>query len=189
MRGFSRRLSDLPATGVGVRPTRVGADSTGTASRLVGGCSTSHATRRRAPAMPNDRPVGRDGRHPASVHSGRDRGPPATLLRTGSRNYSSRRGFNSVMMPISFSRLRVLGVHADPTSGGGRAMACRPIGLCPPERLERGWSSNRGARLTRVSAKRLQPAGGAADIRTRRMSRPATTRPRGMGGRERRLTA
>ena len=45
-------------------------------------------------------------------------------------------------------------------------MACRPIGLCPPERLERGWSANRGARLTRVSAKRLQCAGDAVDIAT-----------------------
>jgi hypothetical protein len=94
-----------------------------------------------------------------------------------------------VMMPISFSSLRVHGVHADPTSGGGRAMACRPIGLCPPERLERGWSANRGARLTRVSAKRLQPAGGAADIRVPRMSTPTTMSPRGMGERERCSTA
>jgi hypothetical protein len=94
-----------------------------------------------------------------------------------------------VMMPISFSPLRVHGVHADPTSGGGRAMACRPIGLCPPERLDRGWSANRGARLTRVSAKRLQLAGDAADVRDMRMSTPATTSPRGMAGRERCSTA
>ena len=94
-----------------------------------------------------------------------------------------------MMMPILFSPFRVHRVHDDPTSGGGRSMACRPIGLCPPERLERGWSSNRGPRRTRVSAKRLQPAGGAADIRRVRMSRPATTRPRGMGGRERCLMA
>jgi hypothetical protein len=96
---------------------------------------------------------------------------------------------HSLMMPISFSPFRVHGVHADPTSGGGRAMACRPIGLCPPERLQRGWSANRGARLTRVSAKRLQPAGGTADIRIRRTFTPTTTRPRGMGGRERCSTA
>jgi hypothetical protein len=94
-----------------------------------------------------------------------------------------------VMMPIAFSLLRAHDVHADPTSGGGRAMACRPIGLCPPERLQRGWSANRGARLTRVSAKRLQSAGGAADIRVDRMSTPTTTSPRGMGGRERCSTA
>jgi hypothetical protein len=65
-----------------------------------------------------------------------------------------------VMMPISFTPLCAHGVHADPNSGGGRAMACRPVGLCPPERLERGWSANRGARLTRVSAMRLRAAGG-----------------------------
>jgi len=94
-----------------------------------------------------------------------------------------------MMMPIALSPLRVHDVHADPTSGGGRPMACRPIGLCPPERLERGWSANRGARLTRVSAKRLQRAGGAADLRGTRMSVPATTSPRGMGGRERCSTA
>jgi len=69
-------------------------------------------------------------------------------------------------------------------------MACRPVGLCPPERLERGWSANRGARLTRVSAMRLRAAGGVANIRRLRMFASATTNPpRGMGGRERCLTA
>jgi hypothetical protein len=94
-----------------------------------------------------------------------------------------------MMMLISHSPLRVHDVHADPTSGGGRAMACRPIGLCPPERLERGWSANRGARLTRVSAKRLQRAGGVTDVRAPRMSAPTTTSPRGMGVRVRCSTA
>jgi len=94
-----------------------------------------------------------------------------------------------LIMRISFPSLRVHDVHADPTSGGGRAMACRPIGLCPPERLQRGWSANRGARVTRVSAKRLVIAGGVADIRPPRLSTPTTTSPRGMGGRERCSTA
>lgn len=91
-------------------------------------------------------------------------------------------------MTNSFSPLRVHHVHTDTTSGGGRSMACRPVGLCPPERLERGWSANRGARLTRVSAERLQ-AGGAAEVRAFRTILPTTTSPRGMGGRERRTTA
>jgi hypothetical protein len=73
-------------------------------------------------------------------------------------------------------------VHVDPTSGAGRAMACRPVGLCPPERRQCGWAANRGARLTRVSAKRLQGAGSAADLRSIRTSAPATMSPRGLGG-------
>jgi len=92
------------------------------------------------------------------------------------------------MMPVSFTPLRVHAVHSDPTSGDGRAMTCRPIGLCPPERIDRGWSANRGARLTRVSALRLA-AGGAEDVRVLRAPAPTTTRPGGMGGRERRTTA
>lgn len=96
---------------------------------------------------------------------------------------------HSVTMPISYSPRRTQGVRIDPMSGRGRAMACRPIGLCPPERLERGWSANRGARLTRVSATRLRVAGGAAHVRAHRTSTPTTTSPRGMGGRERCSTA
>ena len=93
------------------------------------------------------------------------------------------------MRPLSISPLCVHQVHVDSTSGRGRAMASRPVGSCPPERLERGWSANRGARLTRVSANRLPPAGRAADVRRARTSAPTATRPRGMGGRGRRLTA
>jgi hypothetical protein len=85
------------------------------------------------------------------------------------------------MIPRSTFPLRVHRAHVDSTSGGGRAMACRPVGLCPPERIERGWSANRGARLTRVSANRLQPDGRAPDIRLRRVSALTTTPPRGMG--------
>lgn len=68
-------------------------------------------------------------------------------------------------------------------------MACRPVGLCPPERLERGWSANRGARLTRVSAMRLRATGSAADVGGYRTSMASTMTPRGMGGRERGSTA
>ena len=93
------------------------------------------------------------------------------------------------MMPILSLPLRAHAVHCDPTFGDGRAMACRPIGLCAPERFDRGWSANRGARLTRVSALRLAAAGGAEDIRVLRAPAPATTRPGGMGGRERRTAA
>ena len=57
--------------------------------------------------------------------------------------------------------LRAHSVRIDPTVGGGRAMACRPIGLCPPERFDRGWSANRGARCTRVSAMRNAASGSA----------------------------
>ena len=93
------------------------------------------------------------------------------------------------MMPVSFTPLRVHAVHSDPTSGDGRAMTCRPIGLCPPERIDRGWSANRGARLTRVSALRLAALGGADGVRVLRAPAPTTTRPGGMGGRERRTAA
>ena len=182
----------LLAPSVGSSRDRVGVCPT----RLDCGCdghSETSRCRRRTRSVTSDAPntrASRDDRYFAhiSIHSGRnDGGGDAIAVTTG--NQSSRRGFNSVMMPISFSPLRAHDVHADATSGGGRAMACRPIGLCPPERLERGWSANRGARLTRVSAKRLQCAGGAVDLRGTRMSVPATTSPRGMGGRERSLTA
>jgi len=86
-------------------------------------------------------------------------------------------------MPLSLLSLRVHAVHSDPTSGDGRAMACRPIGLCPPERFDRGWSANRGARFTRVSALRLAATGGAEDVRALRTPAATTTRQRGMGGR------
>jgi hypothetical protein len=115
------------------------------------------------------------------------RGDELVATRIGELLFAER--VHSVTMPISFSLRRVRGVRIDPMSGGGRAMACRPIGLCPPERLERGWRANRGARLTRVSATRLRAAGGAANVRAHRTSTPTTTSPRGMGGRERRSTA
>ena len=70
---------------------------------------------------------------------------------------------------------RVHRMHVDSTDGVGRAMVCRPIGLCPPERLERGWSANRGARLTRVSANRLHPSSGAVDVPREGTSSVATT--------------
>ena len=127
------------------------------------------------------------GRMKTSVRSGRNsfcKLRRANMpCRSSSRNYSFRRGFRASMIPLSISPLCVHPVHVDSTSGGGRAMACRPVGLCPPERMERGWSANRGARLTRVSANRLQPAGRAEAIRAHRMSSPTTTPPRGMGGR------
>jgi len=96
---------------------------------------------------------------------------------------------SSDTMLISFAPLCAHAVHADPTSGDGRAMACRPTGLCPPERFSRGWSANRGPRLTRVSALRLRIAGGAERVRMSRAATPTTTRQRGMGGRMLRSTA
>ena len=89
---------------------------------------------------------------------------------------------------MSISRTRAHRVHFDPNFGSGRAMACRPVGLCPPERLERGWSANRGARVTRVSAMRLW-ADGEAGVRCDGTSLPISMSPRGMGGRERCLAA
>lgn len=49
-----------------------------------------------------------------------------------------------------------------PRGGRGRALTCRPVGACPPERLTRGWMANRGARTTRVSEMRLSANGAAA---------------------------
>jgi hypothetical protein len=147
---------------------------------------------RRVPSMPNDKRARSDDRNlghircPYRPKSGAGADACVTS-RIAELIFATR--VHSVMLPISLFPLRAHDVHADATSGGGRAMACRPIGLCPPERLERGWSANRGARLTRVSAKRLQRAGGAADVRVPRMSVPATTTPRGTGGRERCSTA
>lgn len=93
------------------------------------------------------------------------------------------------MTSISLTPLRVYRVLADPSFGAGRAMACRPIGLCPPERLERGWSANRGARLTRVSAMRFRAIGGAANVQPNRTPVLFTMSPHGKGGRERCSTA
>ncbi len=58
-------------------------------------------------------------------------------------------------------------------------MACRPVGLCPPERVGGGGSANRGARRPRVSEMRLHTV-GAARIRSVRMPAPITTHQRGM---------
>jgi hypothetical protein len=76
---------------------------------------------------------------------------------------------------MNSAALRVHRIHVDSTAGVGRTMACRPVGLCPPERMNRGWSANRGARLTRVSANRLQGPGGTADVPARGTSSLATT--------------
>ena len=78
-------------------------------------------------------------------------------------------------MPIS---LASLSAHTDTSSGGGRSMACRPVGLCLPERVGGGWSANRGARRTRVSEMRLFD--GAASIWSDRVPAPFRTRQRGM---------
>jgi hypothetical protein len=85
--------------------------------------------------------------------------PPAFEIRRLSfaGTILARAGF-TVTMPTSHA-FSAHSVHIDPTVGGGRAMACRPIGLCPPERFDRGWSANRGARCTRVSAMRIAASG------------------------------
>jgi hypothetical protein len=65
--------------------------------------------------------------------------------------------------------------HCDPTCGTGRAMACRPVGACPPERLDRGWMANRGARHTRVSEMRLPASGVSAQSRMIRVTAAGTS--------------
>jgi hypothetical protein len=55
-------------------------------------------------------------------------------------------------------------------------MACRPVGACPPERLDRGWMANRGARHTRVSEMRLPASGVSAQPRMIRVTAAGTSR-------------
>jgi hypothetical protein len=82
-------------------------------------------------------------------------------------------------MLISRASLRTHTVHRNHDLGTGRSMACRPVGLCPPERFDRGWSANRGPRCTRVSAMRVEGFGGASRVRPFRTQRTA----RGVGAR------
>jgi hypothetical protein len=81
-------------------------------------------------------------------------------------------GFMETML-ISHASRRAHTGHCNPNSGTGRSMACRPVGLCPPERFDRGWTANRGPRCTRVSAMRVVGFGGASRVRSLRTSRPA----------------
>ena len=76
-------------------------------------------------------------------------------------------------MLISHALRRTHTGHRTADLGTGRSMACRPIGLCPPERFDRGWSANRGPRCTRVSAMRGAGFGGASRVRSLRTPRPA----------------
>ena len=81
-------------------------------------------------------------------------------------------GFMETML-ISHASRRAHTGHCNPNSGTGRSMTCRPVGLCPPERFDRGWTANRGPRCTRVSAMRVVGFGGASRVRSLRTSRPA----------------
>ena len=76
-------------------------------------------------------------------------------------------------MLTSHASLRTHTEHCNPNLGTGRSMACRPVGLCPPERFDRGWSANGGPRCTRVSAMRVVGFGGASHVRAFRTPRPA----------------
>ena len=42
----------------------------------------------------------------------------------------------------------------DPTCGNGRAMACRPVGVRTPKRVDSRWMMRRSTRSNRVSAMR-----------------------------------
>ena len=46
--------------------------------------------------------------------------------------------------------------HADldPTCGNGRAMACRPVGVRTPKRVDLRWMMRKSTRCNRVSAMR-----------------------------------
>lgn len=76
--------------------------------------------------------------------------------------------------------------HRDPSSGTGRFMACRPVGMCPPERKDRGWWAGTGARRTRVSEMRTSAVGGAGRLlhgRERARAASSSTGKRRMGER------
>ncbi len=44
----------------------------------------------------------------------------------------------------------------DPTCGTGRSMACRPVGLRAPKRVDLRWMMRRSTSCSRVSAMRLR---------------------------------
>jgi len=76
--------------------------------------------------------------------------------------------------------------HRDPSCGTGRFMACRPVGMCPPEREDRGWWAGTGARRTRVSAMRTSAIGDAGRLlhgRERARAASSSTGTRRMGER------
>ena len=89
------------------------------------------------------------------------------------RNLSALARVSSETMLTSHAPRRTHKEHCNPNLGTGRSMACRPVGLCPPERLDRGWSANGGPRCTRVSAMRVVGFGGASHVRALQTPRPA----------------
>lgn len=54
----------------------------------------------------------------------------------------------------------------DPTCGTGRAMACRPVGVRTPKRVDLRWMMRRSTRCNRVSAMRSD----ASNINSRKGS-------------------
>ncbi len=46
--------------------------------------------------------------------------------------------------------------NIDPTCGNGRAMACRPVGVRTPKRVDLRWMMRQSTRCNRVSATRSQ---------------------------------
>ncbi|MEO6865167.1 MAG: hypothetical protein ABI229_06930 [Gemmatimonadaceae bacterium] len=54
-------------------------------------------------------------------------------------------------MPTSIQRADI-----DATCGNGRAMACRPVGVRTPKRVDLRWMMRRSTRCNRVSAMRSQ---------------------------------